>query len=324
MVNVLTKRDAQTSPQHGCHPNQRPIGDLLNRSILNVNKPSGPTSHMVSSYVKDIFGIKKAGHSGTLDPHVTGVLPVALSRATKVLEVLLLSKKEYVAIMKIHKPVSKEQIEKVCKQFSGEIIQMPPVRSAVKRQWRKRNVYYLEILEIDGQNVLFKVGCQAGTYVRKLIHDIGIALGTGAHMAELVRTKAGPFDESQMVTLQDITDAFWYYKEENNEKFLRSILYSVEFAASELPKIWVMDTTVDTLCHGALLGVPGIAKLEDTIEAGNIVSILTLKGELVSIGEAKMSASQIMESKNGIAVVSNKTFMEPNTYPKMSQAESSK
>ena len=95
--------------------------------------------------------------------------------------------------------------------------------------------------------MLFRVGCQAGTYIRKLCSDIGKELETGAHMAELRRTRAGPFDEKGIVTLQDLSDAYYYYKEKNNDKELRKIIMPVERGAEHLAKVWVLDSTVDTL-----------------------------------------------------------------------------
>jgi H/ACA ribonucleoprotein complex subunit 4 len=150
-----------------------------------VDKPSGPTSHQISAYVKDILAIDKAGHSGTLDPKVTGVLPVTTGRATKGVQLLIKAGKEYVALMHIHKDIDEAEVRKACEEFIGKIQQLPPIRSSVKRQLRTRSIYYFEIIEIEGRDVLFRVGCEAGTYIRKLIHDLGQRLGCGAHMVTL-------------------------------------------------------------------------------------------------------------------------------------------
>lgn len=316
MPTILTKRDAKTSQTHGCPPDKRSIQELINSAVINLNKPEGPTSHMVSGYVKEVAGVAKAGHSGTLDPHVTGVLPIGFGRATRILEFLLLEKKEYVAVMRVHKSISDDQRSAVIKQFLGEIDQLPPIRSAVKRQWRKRNIYELSVLEVSGNDILIKVGCQAGTYVRKLIHDMGQALGVGAHMAELVRTQVGPFSHKEMITIQELRDAFWYYKEQNNEKYLRTLLHPMEFAISHLPRIWVTDGAIESLCHGAPLAVPGIAKLDDTIEKNATVAILSQKNELVCVGTMQMDAAHILKAEKGIAAICKKTLMEPGTYPR--------
>lgn len=313
---VLVKSDAETSDKFGCYPEKRPASELVNYGVINIDKPSGPTSHQVSAYVQKILGLKKSGHSGTLDPKVTGVLPVAIGRATRVVEVLLNAGKEYTTIMHLHKEADEEAIRKVCNQFVGKIKQLPPIKSSVKRRERYRKVYYLEILEIDDKDVLIKVGTQAGTYIRKLIHDIGAAIGTGAHMAELRRTKSGPFNDHNVYTLQDLADAYHFYKE-GNEKYLKQVILPVEKAAEHLAKVWVYDTAVDTICHGASLKAPGVVKVESDIQEGERVAMMTLKNELIGIGDAKMISKDMINSERGVAVKTDKVFMLPGTYPKI-------
>lgn len=312
---VLERQKAKTDPKFGSDPNARPIDLHINYGIINVNKPKGPTSHQVSSYLQKILSIKKSGHSGTLDPKVTGVLPVATGGGTKVVQMLLTAGKEYVCIMHLHKPVDEPDIRKVCASFVGKIKQLPPIKSAVKREWRYRKVYYLNILEIDGQDVLFRIGCQAGTYIRKICHDIGQELKVGAHMTELVRTKAGPFTDKDWVSLQDLADAMHYHKAEGNEKYIRHVVKPIEHAVRHLPHIWVSDTTVDPLCHGANLALPGICKVETEIQVGEDVAVMSLKDELICIGIAMMK-SRDMLGKSGIGVKTNRVFMIPGTYPK--------
>jgi H/ACA ribonucleoprotein complex subunit 4 len=318
---ILTKKQAETSEKYGCAPNKREISEYINLGIINIDKPKGPTSHQVSAYVQKIMDATKGGHSGTLDPKVTGVLPVAIGKATRIVQALLVAGKEYVCLMHLHKEMPEADIKKVMKDFTGKITQLPPLKSAVKRQWRERTVYYIDILDIAGQDVLFVIGCQAGTYIRKICHDIGKSMGCGAHMAELRRTKAGPFDESSIVTLQDLTDAYWYYKNEKNEKYLRHVIQPVENAVKHLHKVWVLDTTVDAVCHGADLAVPGIAKLDNNIEPDNIIAIMTLKDELIALGDTKMTSKDMMQYNRGIAIKTKKVFMEPGTYPKTQRKE---
>ena len=195
---IIVKQEATTNPDYGHNPEQRPIEEHIRYGIFNCNKPDGPTSHQVAEYVKNILHLTKAGNTGTLDPAVNGVLPITLEKATRVGQALLKAGKEYICYMKLHDDKPATTIREAINKFLGTITQMPPVKSAVKRQLRDRDIYYLEILEIEGRNVLFKVGCQAGTYIRKLVHDIGASLGCGAHMAELRRTKAGPFKEDSL------------------------------------------------------------------------------------------------------------------------------
>ncbi|MCM2326087.1 MAG: RNA-guided pseudouridylation complex pseudouridine synthase subunit Cbf5 [Candidatus Woesearchaeota archaeon] len=313
---ILVRKFAETSPKFGKNPKDRTMEEHISLGIINVDKPEGPTSHQVSAYVQQILGISKSGHSGTLDPNVTGVLPVALLKSTKIVQTLLLSGKEYVCLMHLHHPVQEYDLYKAFEKFTGTITQLPPIKSSVKRQWRDREIYYIDVLEIKDQDVLFKVGCQAGTYIRKLVHDIGQELKCGAHMAELRRTKAGPFTEENLYSLQDISDAFYYYKKHGNEKFLRKVIQPIENAVQHLKRVWIMDTTVDSICHGASLAVPGISKLEKGIERGDIVAIFTLKDELVSFGESIMDTKAMMGEK-GLAVKTDKVVMEPHVYPRI-------
>lgn len=305
---VLVKKES--TGHYGCRPEERNTEKLINYGIVNINKPKGPTSHQVSDYVKKILGVKKAGHSGTLDPKVTGVLAVALGRATRIAQALLPAGKEYVALMYLHKPIEEEKIKKAFEDLTGKIKQKPPVKSSVRRIERTREIYYIDILEIDKQDVLFKIGCQAGTYIRKYIHDLGQKLGCGAHMEELRRTKVAYFDESTLFTLQDLTDAFYYYKNEKNDKFLRKIIQPMENAIRHLSKVWALDTTIKPLSHGRDLAIPGISKIESEIKKNEIVAIMTLKNELIALGTAFMNSEEIMKNDKGIAVRTDKVFIQ--------------
>lgn len=311
---ILVRKESETNPSLGCKPEDRKTEEIINYGIVNIDKPKGPTSHQVADYVQKILDIAKSGHSGTLDPAVTGVLPVALGRATRIVQGLLTAGKEYVAIMHLHKEVEESKLrEAIQKNFVGKIMQMPPLKSSVKRQLRPRTIYYFDILEIDGNDILLKVGAEAGTYIRKLIHDIGQKLKIGAHMAELRRTKAGPFDETTLFTMQELTDAYYYWKEGSNDKFIRKAIQPVENGASHIPKIWVFDTTVESICHGVDLKVPGISKLNDKINKEDAVAVMTLKEELVAIGVSQMTSEEMLGEK-GLAVRTDKVFMQPGVY----------
>ncbi len=316
---ILERIQATTSPKYGKSPNERTTEELLVNGIVVIDKPDGPSSHQVSAYVKQIIDIDKAGHSGTLDPGVTGVLPVALSKGTRIVQSLLPAGKEYVCLMHVHAAVPEEKIREVIKQFVGKIKQLPPIKSAVKRQWRFRKVYYIDVLEIKGQEVLYTCGVQAGTYIRKLCHDMGTELGCGAHMAELRRSKAAGFNESHAVTLQDLTDAVYYFRKEGDDTRLRKMVFPVEEGVSHLAKIWVLDSAVETLCQGMQLKMPGIVKLDNDIQADDMVAVMTLKDELVLVGKALMASKQML-SERGIAVKTEQVFMVPGTYPKQDRA----
>lgn len=246
------------------------------------------------------------------------MLPIVLNKAVRVLPVLLREDKEYICVMRLHGAVDEEELKGVIGEFVGPIYQRPPLRSAVKRALRIRRIYSIEVLEMSGRDVLMHVWCEAGTYMRKLCHDIGEVLGVGAHMQELRRVRAGSMTEGEhLVTLHDLVDAYHFWKEEGIERFIRRAILPVEYAVKHLPRIVIRDSAVDAVARGAPLAVPGILQVETGIKVGSIVAIYTLKGELVAIGKARMRTEQIMSSKKGVAVEPEHVLMDPGTYPSM-------
>jgi len=315
--SILVKRSGKTDPAYGMAPEKRSLKMHLNLGVINLDKTSGPTSHEIAAWVKRILEVEKAGHSGTLDPKVTGVLPVLLGDATRIVDTLLLAGKEYICLMRVHKPLPRKKLTEVCLQFMGPIFQKPPLKSSVVKELRIRIIYYLDILEIEEQRVLMRVGCQAGSYMRKLCFDIGLALGTGANMEELRRTRAGPFREDEtLVTLHQLADAYAIWKETGDETGLRRCILPVEAALRHLPRLVIADNAVDAVCHGAPLALPGLIRLETEINPGDTVALFTLKGEAVGIGRANMKSREMLEGKSGIAVLTERVIMEPGTYPK--------
>jgi H/ACA ribonucleoprotein complex subunit 4 len=311
----LIKVQVKTNPNYGKMPHERSLKEHLEYGLVNLDKPSGPTSHQVDAWIKKILNLDKVGHGGTLDPNATGVLPIALGNTAKALQILLTAGKEYVGIMKIHKNIDSKKLLEICKGFVGEIYQIPPVRSAVKRVKRKRHIYYLEVLEIEDRQVLFRVGCQAGTYIRTLCVDIGKKLGCRAHLSELRRTKVGNLIEENSVNLQDIKDAYIFWKEDKEEKDIRSKILPLEYLLKNLPKIVIRDSAVDAICHGANLAVPGVAEVDSNIKKGDLVAIITLKGEGVALVKALISTEQIMQKDTGFCASIERVLMNKGTYP---------
>jgi len=248
---------------------------------------------------------------------VTGVLPIALEDATKAVQVFLLSGKEYLCLMQLHEDVAEEKVKSILGEFTGEIYQRPPLRASVKREIRKRTIYKIDLLEIDGRRVLFRVTCQAGTYIRKLCSDIGEALGCGAHMNELRRTKAGPFTEDEhSYTLHELQEAKRIHTEEGREEPLREAVRPVEEIFKHIPKIYVRDSAVDAICHGARLAIPGIVQVETGISPESPVALFTLKGEVVALAKSELSTQDILEAEKGIAAKTVRVIMRPGTYPR--------
>ncbi|MDQ1252432.1 MAG: ribonucleoprotein complex subunit 4 [Euryarchaeota archaeon] len=313
---LIRKSGAWTNPSYGCYPEKRPILEYIEKGVVNLDKPSGPTSHEVAAWVKGILGVNTAGHAGSLDPKVTGLLPILLGKATKAVPALRLSGKEYVCLLKLHKEMPPKFVRKVIGEFTGPIYQMPPIKSAVKRALRIRTVYYIDIIEIEGSSVLFRVGCEAGTYIRKLCHDIGLALGCNGHMQELRRTKVGPFTERTLITLQDLKDAYVFWKEEGDESEIRKVIMPMESAVSHLPRIVLRDSAVDAICSGAALAVPGITSIDSNLIKGDLTALFTLKNEMIALAKAEMSTEEILKASSGIAASPIRVMMEAGTYPK--------
>jgi H/ACA ribonucleoprotein complex subunit 4 len=248
---------------------------------------------------------------------VTGVLPIALEESRKVVQALLLSGKEYVCLMRLHREAKEEQVKKVLTEFEDTIYQRPPVRASVKRRLRTRKIYHMDFLEMEGRNVLFKVGCEAGTYVRKLCFDIGEVMGCGAHMQELRRTRAGSLAENNnIVTLHDVAYRFMKWQEQKDDEILKKFIQPMEKTLDLVTKIYIRDSAVDAICHGASLTAPGVLSIETGIESGSMISVFTLKGEAVALAKAAASTREIFEMEHGIVAKTMRVLMPRGTYPK--------
>jgi tRNA pseudouridine55 synthase len=318
LENLVRVDDDVTNDNYGHYPNSRPIKSLMYYGLILVDKPPGPTSHEVVAWVKRILEIEKAGHSGTLDPGATGLLPIGLGEGTKALSVLLLGPKEYYALARLHTHVSMDKVQKVMSEFTGEIYQRPPQRSSVKRATRIRTVYEFDQLENYDRLVIMRILCQAGTYIRKIIYDIGEILSPGATMVELRRTRVSNLSEQQdgFIRLHDLADAYQRYKESGDDGKLRRLIKPIEHCLEGIRAVTVRDTAVDALCHGAPLAVPGIVALPKDLRVGELVGIYTLKGEIVGLGQAAMTKEEIEQNTKGIAFILRRLIMKPGTYPK--------
>jgi H/ACA ribonucleoprotein complex subunit 4 len=270
------------------------IQNLITRSVINLDKPFGITSRQAVIEIKRIFKCEKAGHVGTLDPRVTGVLVVALNKATKVMPVLMGLDKEYEGVIYLHKDVDKETVEKIITDyFLGEITQTPPVKSHVARKPRKRIVYSFNIIEKDGQNIKFKTKVQAGTYIRKLCSDIGERLGFGAHMKELRRIKVGHFTIEDSHSLDEIKKAY----EENNETLLKKMLIPIELAIFHVKKAYVKDSSIKSIRNGSPVSISDLIRVQQGIKPGEMVGIFCLKDELIALGIAKTDSERMFNKK---------------------------
>ncbi len=317
LENLIEIDQDLTDDSFGNYFDKRSIEQLLDYGLIILDKPPGPTSHETVAWTKRLLKIPKIGHSGTLDPQVSGVLPLGLGEATKALGVLLYGPKEYHALGRIHSLPSKEKLDETIKLFTGKIFQKPPQRSSVVRQTRIRTIHEFEILEQKERLLLTRILCESGTYIRKLYYDIGEFLGSGATMIELRRTRVDQFLESDgLVTLHELANAFSLWEEKKDSSKLMKIIKPIEYALSGLKSVIIRDSAVDALCHGAQLAIPGILKISPHLKNGDLVAIYTQKGEVVALAKSNMSEQEIQDATKGYAFETKRIIMAPNTYPK--------
>ncbi|WP_224449148.1 RNA-guided pseudouridylation complex pseudouridine synthase subunit Cbf5 [Haloprofundus salilacus] len=263
-------------------PDDRSVDELLEFGVVNLDKPPGPSAHQVSGWVRDLAGVERAAHAGTLDPKVTGCLPILTGDATRLAQVFLEGSKEYVSVLELHKPAPSD-LESVVAEFEGELYQKPPRKSAVSRRLRMREIYKLEVLEVTERQALLRIRCESGTYIRKLCHDIGLALGTGAHMGHLRRTATDPFDDTDLANLHNLADAL-AFAEEGDESFLRETVAPAERALDHLPSVVIADSAAEQVATGAPVYAPGVLDADDGIERDELLACYTPDGAAVCLG----------------------------------------
>lgn len=322
--DVVVKSAYQPGP-YGYRPRERPLQLYLDHGLVILDKPKGPSSHEATEAVKRILKYPgKIGHCGTLDPKVTGVLPIVLGNATKLSKFIASHDKEYIGVLYLHGDVSQEDLLSALKKFTGPIFQRPPVRSAVRRSLRVRRVYSMELLRSEGKFHVIRVRVESGTYIRKLFFDIGEFLGVGGSMRELRRVRSGIFTEDHCVTLDELRDAYEEWRVEGNEGKLRRVVLPLEEAVKNLPKIYVKDSAVASIAHGASLKVKGICSISRGVRKGSIVAIMSLKGELVAIGRATMDFDELLKAESGVASEMERVIIPRDLYPPMWKSASTK
>ncbi|QGA80959.1 RNA-guided pseudouridylation complex pseudouridine synthase subunit Cbf5 [Candidatus Nanohalobium constans] len=310
-----TREEAETDPEFGKIPEKRTVEELLQQGFVVIDKPFGPTSNQVSHWIKEELDREKTGHFGTLDPNATGVLPVGLDSGTRIQDALTKARKEYIFEAKLAEEKDEEKIQEAIQEFEGTNKQVPPEMSAVKQEERKREVYEIELLEKEEKKFLGRVKCESGFYVRVLIQQLGEKLGTEASMEELRRTQQGNLTTEDTHTLQDLVDAYRFYKDDGDKEQLEEILQPIERAVQHMKKAVIKDSAVNAVANGSNLGSTGISKLQDGIQKGETIAIMTLKGELVALAKAKMTSEEMFDEEDTAAEL-QKVFMDPSNYPR--------
>ncbi|KAL2255613.1 hypothetical protein VTK26DRAFT_3016 [Humicola hyalothermophila] len=319
---MLVRSGHFTPIPNGSSPYKRDIKSYISSGVINLDKPSNPSSHEVVAWLKRILRVEKTGHSGTLDPKVTGCLIVCIDRATRLVKAQQGAGKEYVAVIRFHDtvPGGEAAFAKALETLTGALFQRPPLISAVKRQLRIRTIHESKLIEFDNERHLgvFWVSCEAGTYIRTLCVHLGLLLGVGAHMQELRRVRSGVMSEDNgtMVTLHDVLDAQWQYDNGGDESYLRKVIQPLETLLCTYKRLVVKDSAVNAVCYGAKLMLPGLLRYDPGIEAHEEVVLMTTKGEAIAIGIAQMSTVEISTCDHGVVAKVKRCIMERDLYPR--------
>lgn len=267
-----------------------------------MDKPCGPSSHEVAAFVRNILHLKRTGHTGTLDQQVSGVLVVLLEDSCKLSHYLMGSRKKYACLMRMEKEVGRKELEGAFSHFRGKIFQTPPVESAVAKKLRVREVYSLDVLEADGRLVLFECETEAGTYIRKLVFDVGEVLGVKTEMVELRRTKASHFTEDDAITLQQLADYYWLWKERGDERRLKKAMHSIDdVAGNVLKKAVLTDAAVKKAVNGVKPVAADFVSIDETAAAGENVAAFDETGSLRCVLQLKIPASGFKKSASMVA-----------------------
>ncbi|KAL4450610.1 hypothetical protein ABPG77_000966 [Micractinium sp. CCAP 211/92] len=318
----LNVRSGHYTPIPSGHtPLRRPLQEYVRYGVINLDKPSNPSSHEVVAWIKRILRVEKTGHSGTLDPKVTGNLIVCVDRATRLVKSQQGAGKEYVCVARLHSKVEggAAKVARAIETLTGALFQRPPLISAVKRQLRIRTIYQSKLIEYDDERNLavFWVSCEAGTYVRTLCVHLGLLLGVGGHMQELRRVRSGIMGEKDnMTTMHDVLDAQWLFDNLNDEAYLRRVIMPLETLLTNYKRIVVKDSAVNALCYGAKLMIPGLLRYENGIEIDEEVVLMTTKGEAIAVGIAQMTTSIMSTCDHGCVAKVKRVIMERDTYPR--------
>ena len=317
LSEIIFDKKSTTNLKFGGPQSKRSLDELLNSGILLVKKPRGPTSHQLTAWVREILGIKKIGHGGTLDPMATGLLTILCGRATRLTDIILKGDKRYISVIRFGRDIDSKELEVILSNLSGEIYNVPPKESAVKVQVRTRIIKSLNLIDYDqsARTAVIEISCVAGTYIRTLTRDIGLLLDTSCEMLELHRDRTSIFDETMACDMHQLKDAIFLWKEHNDERGLIKLLTPIESILGKIPSITVKDGAVAAMTHGAPLAKPGIVSSSTEFKSGSTVVIKSLKGEAVALAETLVDFDKLMSMKNGHAAIAKSVLMPTGIYP---------
>jgi len=307
---------ASTNPAIGGIPDDRDVEERLASGFILLDKPAGPTSHQLASWARDLFGLERLGHGGTLDPFATGVLPLMAGKTMKLTKKILTHKKTYICVFRFATVPDEAQLKKIMKQLTGRVYNVPPEVSAVKVQVRTRKIFTFENIEMKGNDMIARVYCEAGTYIRTMARDLGLLLDMKVQLKELRRENTGVFKLEDCITMQDLADAVWLWKECNQPEALLRVIHPIEKLLLDLPSATVKDSAAAALAHGAPLLRPGLINISAGVKAGKEVVIQTLKGEAVGIVSLTLNTDEIAAINEGEVARPSMVLLDEGLYPR--------
>ena len=313
---IVLDESAVTDDAIGTYPDQKTIEQRLESGFFLLDKGAGPTSHQVAAWVRDMLGLPRLGHGGTLDPFATGVLPLMSGKAMRLTKQILEQNKTYIAVFQFKNAISGEDLEEVMHKLTGRIYNVPPEISAVRVQVRTRKIHDFSLLDQHEKRIVARIRCEAGTYIRTMARDMGLLLNQPVELKELRREDSGSFSLDDCVQLHEIADAVWLWKECNEGEALLRMLHPTEKLLAGLPRIIVKDSAVAALAHGAPLLRPGLVSIPDDLTPGQNVLVTSIKGEAVCFVKVNCDSETITTMEKGEIARPSAVLMNDDVYPR--------
>lgn len=314
-VHVLDESPT-TDAAFGTAPDDRTLEQRLASGFILVDKPAGPTSHQLAAWARDLLGLERLGHGGTLDPFATGVLPLMSGRCMKITNKILKHQKTYIAVFRFRTMPDLEALNATMATLTGRIYNVPPEVSAVKVQVRTRTIHSFELLDTEGHDAVARITCDAGTYIRTMARDMGLLLNTPVALKELRRESSGMFDLNHCITMDQLADAVWLWKECGQVDAINAIIHPIEKLLVDVPRCTVKDSAVAALAHGAPLLRPGLISIPTGLKKGTELLVTSLKEEAVGFVKLKADSDDIPSMESGELARPSMVLMDTEVYPR--------
>ena len=316
MSRIILDSEAKTDDEIGKIPDMRTVEERLESGFILLDKAAGPSSHQVASWARDMFGLERLGHGGTLDPFATGVLPLMAGKSMKLTKKILTHNKTYICVFRFASEPDSKMLKEVMSNMTGRVFNVPPEISAVKIQVRSRRIFTFEKLDFKNNQMVARVECEAGTYIRTMARDMGLLLNMKVELKELRREVSGIFKLEDCVTLQQLADAYWLWKELSQPEALLRIIHPIEKLLLDYPSVTVKDSAAAALSHGAPLLRPGIVSIDPAIDDGRDIVVNTMKGETVGIVNMLVTSDSVKDMESGEIARPSMVLLDQDLYPR--------